>query len=487
MEIQKVSNSEQAKVGPRPLAACKKVVIVDDEAALLSSLQRILQEDQYEVITQDDPHRSISLLDDPDIGVFLVDIRMPRMNGLELLKEVKRQRPDIEVIVMTALGSIESAVEAMKAGAYDFLTKPFNNADIVSLTVSKALEKHKLIHRTRYLERQVELSSRFENILGNSAKMRQVFELIQNIAPTNTTALIVGESGTGKELVARAIHERSERRSQTFLAVNCSAFTETILESELFGHTKGSFTGAANYRKGLFEEADGGTVFLDEIGETAPSIQAKLLRVLQEGEVKPVGSNENRKVDVRVIAATNLDLPFAIQEKRFREDLYYRVNVINIQIPPLREREEDIPLLVHHFVRKYASRAKKNVNGVSSKALAVLLTHRWPGNVRELENVVERAVVLAKGKTIQSEDLPDVLVSMSDPNLLLQKANNCDLPYREAKRKTIASFERQYLEDLLTRAGGVIAEAARIAEMDRSNFRRLLNRYTIDVSQFKHS
>jgi len=335
------------------------VIIIDDEAGILKALKRILERVNYKVFTFEDPSQVLSQIEMIPVDLVLSDIVMPKMNGIDLCKEIKSKKPEVEVIVMTAVSSIEVAVSAMKAGAYDFLTKPFDNTDLILMTLANALERKRLLDRTRFLESQVELATRFNDIIGTSGKMKSLFRLIESVSPTDTTALVLGESGTGKELVARAIHDRSQRKSRPFLAVNCSALTETLLESEFFGHAKGAFTGALNFRRGLFEEASGGTIFLDEIGDAPLSTQVKLLRVIQNGEIKPVGSNETRKVDVRMIAATNVHLPSAIREGRFREDLYYRLNVITLSIPPLRERPEDIPALIHHFLKKYSKKIKK--------------------------------------------------------------------------------------------------------------------------------
>ncbi len=459
------------------------VVLVDDERPLLKSIDRILKNAGWRVIAKDDPLHVLPLLENPDIDLVLTDVRMPGMTGVELCRQVKEKRPDIEVVVMTAVGSIDIAVEAMKAGAYEFLTKPFECSDVVTVALLNALERKRLTNRNRFLETQLDVNNRFENIIGSSARMKKVFRLIESVANSDTSVLIQGESGTGKELAARAIHERSERQKRPFLAVNCSAFTETLLESELFGHMRGAFTGATNFRKGLFEEANGGTLFLDEIGEMVPSLQSKVLRAIQEGEIKPVGSNEIRKVDVRIIAATNMDLPSAVKSGTFREDLYYRIDVVRIDLPPLRDREDDIPMLIQHFFRKHAKRMKKNVTGIESSAQSLLRSYRWPGNVRQLENVIERAVVLTGSEKIQPEDLPESISSLSFPNSSEQKTY--DMPFSSAKKLVVAGFEKKYVEDALSRSGGVIAEAARLAGLDRSNFRRLMNRYEVDAQDFR--
>ena len=461
----------------------KKVLIVDDETAIVRALVRIFENSPFEVVTLTDALHVMKALDDEDIRVVLTDIFMPGVDGIELCNKIKALRPAVEVIAMTGSGSVEVAVDAMKAGAYDFLTKPFENSEVIRLTIAKAIEKTDMIERTRFLESQIEIHNRFQGIVGRSPQMTRVFGFIDSVSPSDTTVLILGESGTGKELVVRAIHEKSRRSSRRFIAVNCSAFSETLLESELFGHTKGAFTGATNYRKGLFEDASGGTLFLDEIGDTSPAVQAKLLRALQNGEIKPIGSNDIRKVDVRVIAATNANLEKAVKEKRFREDLLYRLNVITIELPPLRERVDDIPLLVHHFLRKYEEKMNKKIKNVDAKALAALTSYRWPGNVRELENAIERAVVLANQDVLNLDCLPNTLVKILEPNPQVHDFTN--MPYRIARRHAVSSFDRTYLESLLSLSGGVVAEAARRAEMDRSNFRRLLQKYEISASEWK--
>jgi DNA-binding NtrC family response regulator len=346
---------------------------------------------------------------DPTVDVAVLDIRMPHLSGMDLLRAIKQARPDVEVVMMTAFATVETAVEAVKAGAYDYLTKPFSNIDEVSLTVAKALERKQLKDRTRVLEEQLSVKGQFEDLIGQSSHMRAVFKLVETVSYSSATVLIQGESGTGKELVARAIHYRSPRKDKPFIAVNCSALTETLLESELFGHVKGSFTGATANKKGLFEAADGGTIFLDEIGDVPPATQVRLLRVLQEGEVKRVGANETIKVDVRVIAASNVDLARAKDQGKFREDLFYRLNVITVALPPLRDRPEDVPLLAGHFLRLYAGKMGKKVTGISPQAMEALVCHRWMGNVRELENVIERAVVLTSREVVEVEDLPQQL------------------------------------------------------------------------------
>ena len=380
---------------------------------------------------------------------------------------------------MTAFATVETAVEAVKAGAYHYLTKPFENIDDVSLAVAKAAERKALRSHARVLEEALTTRSQFEELIGQSPQMRAIFKLVETVSNSTATVLIQGESGTGKELVARALHYRSPRRDRPFVAVNCSALTETLLESELFGHMKGAFTGAISNKKGLFEAADGGTLFLDEIGDIPASTQVRLLRVLQEGEVKRVGSNENIKVDVRIIAASNIDLAKATSESHFREDLFYRLNVIPLALPPLRERPGDVPLLAAHFLQRYAAKGAKRITGFTREALEVLTMARWTGNVRELENAIERAVVLAPGEVIDVEDLPPGLRNSEAAPADMEIVSLSHLPYSEAKRLAVRAFERRYLSTLMEKHTNNVSSAARAAGLDRSNFRRLLKQFEV--------
>ena len=345
----------------------------------------------------------------------------------------------------------------------------------------RAVQNKRLHDRTRVLEARLEQRPQFEELVGQSSLMQAVFKLIDTVAWSTATVLITGESGTGKELVARACHYRSPRREKPFVAINCSALSETLLESELFGHVKGSFTGALGNKVGLFEAANGGTIFLDEIGDLPAATQVRLLRVLQEGEVKPVGANVPTRVDVRVIAATRVDLPKAMAEGRFREDLYYRLNVISAHLPPLRERPEDVPLLASHFLTKYWKKTGKRVEGFSQEAMAALCTARWQGNVRELENVMERAVIMCAGPLVQLTDLPAHLQAVQRSSSEVEVTSLVHLPYSEAKQLSIRAFERRYLSTLLEKHGGRIAQAARAANLDRSNLRRLLKQFGVEV------
>ncbi|HVP61414.1 MAG TPA: sigma-54 dependent transcriptional regulator [Myxococcaceae bacterium] len=456
-----------------------KILVVDDDKVVLRAVTEILQREGYTVVAIDDAVEGLAASKDPTVDVAVLDIRMPHLSGMDLLRAIKQGRPDVEVVMMTAFATVETAVEAVKAGAYDYLTKPFSNIDEVSLTVAKALERKQLKDRTRVLEEQLSVKGQFEDLIGQSGQMRAVFKLVETVSYSSATVLIQGESGTGKELVARAIHYRSPRKDKPFVAVNCSALTDTLLESELFGHVKGSFTGATANKKGLFEAADGGTIFLDEIGDVPPATQVRLLRVLQEGEVKRVGANETIKVDVRVIAASNVDLARAKDQGKFREDLFYRLNVITVSLPPLRDRPEDVPLLAGHFLRMYAGKMGKKVTGISPQAMEALVCHRWMGNVRELENVIERAVVLTSREVVDVEDLPQQLRESPGGGGDVEVLSLAHLPYAEAKRLAMRAFERRYLSALLEKSGHNVSSAARAAGVDRSNFRRLLKQYEV--------
>jgi DNA-binding NtrC family response regulator len=408
---------------------------------------------------------------------------MPNLGGLEFLEQTKVRGHSLEIIMMTAFGDVDTAVNAVRSGAYHFLTKPFRSNDEVVLTVGKAAERRRLIDRANVLEQRLEQQEKFGELIGNSARMQEVYRLAVGVAPTSSTVLILGESGTGKELTARAIHQHSPRVGRPFVAVNCSAIPVDLVESELFGHVRGAFTGATATREGLFEAANHGTIFLDEVGDLPPLAQVKLLRVLQEGEVKRVGANETRLVDVRVVAATNVDLRARITEGKFREDLYYRLNVVAIELPALRARKDDIPLLAYHFLHKYAVRSGREVNKISPEAMRLLQAQPWPGNVRELENAIEHAVVFCAKDTVMPGDLPfgrrapepvdSGRSALALPGIPLGLT---DLPYRDAKLRAVAAFDAAYFAEVLKRVGGNLSEAARQAGLDRSNFRRAARR-----------
>ncbi len=390
---------------PRP-----RLLVVDDDAAAVESLREIFDREGFGVRTASSGEEGLDVLRSEDFDVVLADLRMPGMDGMDLLRAVKALRPDTEVVIMTAFGTIERAVEAMREGAYDFVTKPLKRPLVVR-SVTRATEKASLKAENQALRAELEAVTGERSLVGTSAAMRRVQDTITQVAQASTTVLILGESGTGKELVARAIHRRSNRSRGPFVAINCAAIPVTLLESELFGHERGAFTGAFARREGRFKMADGGTLFLDEVAELDPMIQAKLLRVLQEGEFERLGGTQTLRVDVRVVASTNKNLLEMARTGRFREDLFYRLNVISLTLPALRERTEDIPLLAQHFLSRFAEKNRKEVRTISREAMELLMAHDWPGNVRELENTVEHAVVLSRGDTVRVEDLPDLVAS----------------------------------------------------------------------------
>jgi len=466
-----------------------RVLVVDDQAELRRSVERMLTLKGMSVVVAEDGPMALSLLEKEPFDVALVDLMMPRMGGMELLERIRQEQHECEVVIMTAYGDVETAVRAVQAGAYNFLTKPFRSNDEVGHVISQAAERRNLKAHAERLEKQ--LASGLEGfgaMIGSSTVMKDVYRHARDVAATKVTVLILGESGTGKELTARAIHQHSPRQNRPFVAVNCSAIPEGVVESELFGHVKGAFTNATAPRAGLFEAANRGTIFLDEVGDLPPQAQVKLLRVLQEGEIKRVGSNETQVVDVRVIAATNLDLRRKIEAGSFREDLFYRLNVVAIELPPLRDRREDIPALAYHFLKKHSERVGRQVTKISPEAMAELTASPWPGNVRELENAIERAVVFCKD-TVEPRNLG--LASSSSSPLSVRSNGqvdsappvqgeaasvDLDASYREAKAKALASFERRYFTQLRESTQANVSEAARRAGLDRSNFRRAIKR-----------
>ena len=382
-----------------------KILIVDDEAGIRSLLSRVLKKEHH-IQEAGDGKSALGAIGSFQPDLLICDLKMPEMDGMEVLRHLHRKGNDLLSIVLTAHGTVETAVEAMKLGAFDYLRKPFD-VEEVKVVVEKALAIHDLRQEVQDLRKQVKDRSSLDRIVGKTKNMMEAFDLIERVAPSKSTVLIVGESGTGKEMIARALHAHSPRAEKRFIAVNCAAISSELLESELFGHEKGAFTGAVSSRTGKFEMADGGTLFLDEVSEMSPNLQAKLLRVLQEGEVDRVGGGTPIPVDVRILASTNRDLKEEIKKGTFREDLFYRLNVVTLSFPPLRERKEDIPLLAKQFVARYAEENQKEVLGVSQEAMELLFRYNWPGNVRELENVIQRAVVLCRGQEIQSDDLPE--------------------------------------------------------------------------------
>lgn len=446
------------------------VAVVDDDPTVRRVVVRALEQlglsvRQFESAT-DAWAEFEAAADEPDL--ILTDVMMPGLSGFELLSRVHARWPEVPVLLMTAGATVAAAVDAIRSGAYDYLVKPLDVQNTLIPDVRRALEHRRLLERNRFLEGQLTSVQRARGMVGGSAAMRQVAALVSAVAPSDVTVLVLGESGTGKELVARAVHDQSPRSGRPFVDVNCAALTESLLESELFGHVKGAFTGALTARRGLFETASGGTLFMDEVGELSPTTQARLLRVLQEGTVRPVGSNESRQVDVRVIAATNKDLEKAVKSGQFRQDLYYRLAVFTIELPPLRERRGDIPALVAHFVAKH-TRSGRTPPELDAAALDLLTAGAWPGNIRELENTMARALVLCSGGRIGPEHLP---ASLSKPPPAADPAGDDLGELAEARDQ----FTRSYVARVMARVGGDVAEAAKRAGMNPSNFRRLLKR-----------
>ena len=446
------------------MAEAPTLLVADDDPAVRESLERTLKREGYRVVVASDGQAGLEQLKAGGVDLVLADLKMPGLSGLELLKATKTVAPDVDVIMLTAFGTVEEAVQAMKDGAYDFLTKPFQRAQLIRL-IRKALERRALIAENPALQQRLDDLLRQGAVIGTSPAFQRMMMLIEQVAPSSATVLIWGESGAGKELAARAIHERSARRGGPFVAVNCAALPETLLESELFGYEKGAFTGAAGRKEGRFELADGGTLFLDEVADLSPVTQPKILRVLQEGEFERVGGTKTLRVDVRIVTATNQDLAQLVREKRFREDLYYRLNVITITVPPLRERREDIPFLAHHFLRVYAAKNNRKLDGFSEEALARLDAYSWPGNVRELENAVERAVVLARGSVIEVSDLPGSVVGTA-PRVEGVVTIPMGMP--------LAEVEQRLLEETLRYTKGNKTLAAKLLGIDpKTVFRKL--------------
>jgi len=449
-----------------------RVLVVDDDEITCNLLEEVLAKEGFAVDRALNGREAIDKGERAPYDVVLTDIRMIGTDGMEVLRAYRQKSPDTIIIMMTAFGSIETAIRAIKEGAYDYVSKPFKLEEI-KLTIHRALEQSRLFRENLQYRQELITKYKIENIVGRSPQMLQVYKTIARVAESRSTVLISGESGTGKELVARAIHFNSLRASKPFVAVDCGSLAETLLESELFGHVRGAFTGAVFSKKGLFEEADGGTCFLDEVGDISLSMQAKLLRVLQEHEIKRVGGTETLKIDVRIVAATNKNLEELVAGKRFREDLFYRLNVVFIHLPSLRERAEDVPLLADHFLRKYAAENAKPVSQISQEVLEHLARHRWPGNVRELENVIERAVTLSHHSIILPEDLPRRLIV--EPAEDTTRSLPSHIPLSE--------LEKLYLQKVLEETGGNKKKAAAILGIDRRTLYRMAARYGLTIKR----
>jgi DNA-binding NtrC family response regulator len=502
-----------------------RALIVDDEDALRSTLARVLRQRGIVVETAENGFTALDMLERSSFDVVLVDVRMPGMTGPQFLQRVKAAAYPVEVLMMTAFADIATTVSAVKAGAHGFLTKPFVSNESVVIEVLNAAQFRRLRERTEHLQRELQARPPAGEMVGSCSSMREVYRRIEGVATTNSTILILGESGTGKELVARAIHERSRRAGKPMVTVNCAAIPKELVESELFGHTRGAFTTAVTARAGLLEAANGGTLFLDEIGDLPTAAQVKLLRTLQCGEVKPVGSDTVKTVDVRVVAATNVDLKAAIAAGTFRHDLFYRLNVIAVRLPALRERGDDILLLAHHFIQKHAQLAGRPATRLSHESAVLLQRYDWPGNVRELEHAIEHAVVLSEGEVIEARSLPAEVQRVDEPaglgsgapselgggassrapssaspvssfgpvsdfigktspktlDELVASLGLASMGYPDAKKRMLAEFNDAYVSALLRAAGGNMSEAARRSGLDRSNFRRLVRTTSVDV------
>jgi len=449
-----------------------RILVVDDDEITCNLLEEVLSKEGYVVHKALNGREAIEKGERRPYDVVLTDIRMLDVDGMEVLRAYRHRNPETIIIMMTAFGSIETAIRAIREGAYDYVSKPFK-LDEIKLTIQRALEQRRLLEENLHYRQELITKYKLENIVGRSPQMLQVYKTIARVAESRSTILIIGESGTGKELVARAIHFNSPRGSRPFVAVDCSSLAETLLESELFGHVRGAFTGAVTSKKGLFEEADSGTCFLDEIGDISLTMQAKLLRVLQEHEIKRVGGTENTKIDVRIVAATNKNLDELVAEKKFREDLFYRLNVVSMHLPPLRDRSEDIPLLADHFLRKYAADNQKTVCRISPEAMDLMIHYGWPGNVRELENVIERAATLSSSNLILPEDLPRRL-QMEPTQLSISS-----LP----SRIPLSELEKIYIQKVLEETGGNKKKAADILGIDRRTLYRMATRLGLTIKR----
>jgi len=462
-----------------------RILVVDDEMIVCESCKRILEEEEYEVDTALSGKEALEKMKENPYDIVITDLKMPEIDGMEVLRTFRKEYPDAIIIMITGFSTVETAVEAMKLGAFDYIPKPFT-PDEVSIIVKKAIEKKSLLLENIYLRQELQEKYGFHNIVGKSKKMQEIYRVVAKVAGTDSTVLIYGQSGTGKELIARAIHFNSPRRERQFVPVDCAVLSENLLESELFGHVRGSFTGAVTTKPGLFEVADGGTVFLDEVGNISLAIQAKLLRVLQEREFTPVGGTKAKKVDIRLIAATNKDLEKMIREETFREDLYYRLNIVPIYLPSLKERQEDIPLLAVHFLKKYAEEMGKTIKGFTPEAMEKLMKYPWPGNVRELENVIERTVVMIDEEMVRVDHL--ILPGQKEKEVLIEKhipmtSEELKDIKKQLREKAVEEVERAFLLSALERHDWNVTRAAEEVGMLRPNFQALMRKYNLRVRE----
>lgn len=451
-----------------------KVLVIDDDPGHLTTLRTIIRSWDYAVETGDDGEVAVEKVKSQPVDLVLMDVRMAKMSGIEALEHIKAYNPSIPVIIMTAYSSVDSAVDALKSGAYDYLIKPLD-FEVLKLTIERACEHAGLKEENKRLKMQLNADLEVNGIIGKSPAMNELMDMLAMVAPSEATVLITGESGTGKELIARSLHYNSPRKDHPLVIVNCAAITETLLESELFGHEKGAFTGADKRREGRFMQADQGTIFLDEIGETSATMQAKLLRVLQEKEIQRVGGDQMLEVDVRIVAATNRDLEAEVAKGRFREDLFYRLNVMAIPVPPLRRRRDDIPLLAHHFLKKYARQNRKSAKGFAPMAMDMLLKYHWPGNVRELENAVERAVVLMTGDHVTEKQLPlSIFRTYSD-----REALTVSMPQATDGYRSLEEIEKEAILATLKATDGNKSETARRLGITRKTLHNKLKSYGV--------
>jgi len=455
----------------------QKIILVDNEASILSVLSTVLKVEGYEVKSCRDVNKAMEIIGQEDFDLLISDIRMTPLSGMDLLKWIRKEKPDISVIMLTAYGSVETAIEAMKLGAFDYVTKPFK-VDELLITIQRALEYRNVLNENVDLKEQLTTRYKFENIVAESVQMKNICSMIERIAPTDTTVLIYGESGTGKELVAKAIHSHSRRRNNKFLAVNCAALPEQLLESEMFGHVKGSFTGASCDKKGLFESAEGGTIFLDEIGSISMNIQSKLLRVLQEKEIRRVGSNETQKVDARVLAAANVHLEDLIKQGAFREDLYYRLNIIPLTIEPLRNRRADITPLLYHFIHQELG-PNSEPPVIPKEVMAILEQYDWPGNVREIENAIKHSLTFARNNTINLQDLPPRIITAAQQITADPKDDGGRF---ESLKAFLRTKEREYMMQVIDNCKGDKEKAAMALKISLATLYRKLAESGIETT-----
>ncbi len=464
-----------------------RILVVDDEDIVIRSCLRILDGNGYQIETARDGQEALRKVDDNSYDVMILDIMMPNLGGMEVLRRVKETHPDTDVIMITGLSQIDTAVQAMKLGAFDYISKPFE-PDELKLVIQRALERRRLLQENLTLKSEVSSKYRFENIIGSSPPMQAVYRLVAQCAPTNSTVLLTGESGTGKELIARAIHYNSLRRDKPFVPVDCNSLSENLVESELFGHVKGSFTGAIANKKGMFEVAGSGSLFLDEIGNFSLPIQSKLLRVLQEHEFRAVGDTRTQTANFRLITATNKDLNAMVAAGTFRDDLYYRINIFPIHVPALRERKEDIPALAYHFLKGFSAELGKKVTDISEGAMSALMNYTWPGNVRELENVIQRAVILTGDNVVRRAHLVNIIDPSRRPDDFAVPRTGDELKRikKAAREKSVEEIEKQFVLEALKRNQWSVTKSAEDTGMQRPNFQALMKKYTIRVRDTEH-